>query len=204
MSCDVTGAGVHDQLMSLAQHDHEAPRAHQRAPALDDQLEHVLERDLPADRDGHVARGLEAASRLLELSGGGARSSHTVRALSIATAAHSARITAASSSRSLNCPPCFSVRYRLPHACPRTRIGTPRKLVHHRMSRREPVAAGVPADVGQAQRGGMLDQHAEHAASARQIADRSACLHVDARGQELLELGALARSRFPVPRIAPR
>ena len=36
-------------------------------PALDDQLEHVLERDLPADRDRHVTGRLETPKRLLEL-----------------------------------------------------------------------------------------------------------------------------------------
>ena len=61
------GAGLHDQLLPVAQHDHEAASADERAAALDDQLEHVLERYLPADRNGHVARGLKAAERLLEL-----------------------------------------------------------------------------------------------------------------------------------------
>ena len=64
---DVAGARVHDQLVALAQHDHEAARADERAAALDDQLEDVLERDLAADRDRDVARRLEAAQRLLEL-----------------------------------------------------------------------------------------------------------------------------------------
>ena len=36
----------------------------------------------------------------------------------------------------------------------------------------------------------MLDQHTEHAAPARQITDRHARLLVEARGQELGELGA--------------
>ncbi len=64
---DVAGARLHDQLLAVAQHDHEAAGAHQRASALDDQLQHVLERDLPADRDGHVAGRLDASKRLLEL-----------------------------------------------------------------------------------------------------------------------------------------
>ena len=63
----MTRAGLHDQLVALAQHDHEAAGIHERASALDDQLEHVLERDLPADCDSHVAGGLEPSNRLLGL-----------------------------------------------------------------------------------------------------------------------------------------
>ena len=64
---DVAGAGLHDQLVAVAQHDHEAACADEGASALDDQLEHVLERDLSADRDGDVAGRLQAANRPLGL-----------------------------------------------------------------------------------------------------------------------------------------
>ena len=67
ISRDVTGARLHDQLLAVAQHDHEAARADERASALDDQLQHVLERDLPADRDRHVAGRLQPSNRLLGL-----------------------------------------------------------------------------------------------------------------------------------------
>ena len=63
----VPGAGLHDQLIPVAQHDHEATSADERTAALDDQLEHVLKRYLPTDRNGHVARGLKAAEGFLEL-----------------------------------------------------------------------------------------------------------------------------------------
>ena len=46
------------------------------------------------------------------------------------------------------------------------------------------------ADVRQAQRLGILDQHAEHAAPARQIADSAVRIRVDAGGEELRELRA--------------
>ena len=99
----------------------------ERAAALDDQLEHVLERDLAADRDRDVARRLEAPKGLLGLLA--ATLAGLIQlALSIAIAAQSARITAASSSASVNSPSAFSVRYRLPQTCPRITIGTPRKL----------------------------------------------------------------------------
>src|SRR5438034_8365437 len=63
----MAGARVHDELLALAQHDHETSRVDERAPALSDQLKHVLERDLSADRHGHVTGRLEAAYRLLGL-----------------------------------------------------------------------------------------------------------------------------------------
>lgn len=46
----------------------------------------------------------------------------------IVSAACCARATAARSSASVNSPSAFSARCRLPHACPRIMIGTPRKL----------------------------------------------------------------------------
>ena len=50
------------------------------------------------------------------------------RALSIAIEAHSARTCTVSSSASVNGPSSFSVRYRLPQASPRIRMGTPRNV----------------------------------------------------------------------------
>ncbi len=56
------------------------------------------------------------------------RDSSYNRALSIATPAATARVDSTDSSSSSNrAPPRFSVRYRLPKTCSRTRIGTPRK-----------------------------------------------------------------------------
>jgi hypothetical protein len=43
---------------------------------------------------------------------------------------------------------------------------------HRRMPGGEPVGARMGADVGQPQRPGVGDQHAEHAATARKVADR--------------------------------
>ena len=58
---------MYDELLAIAQHDHETPGADERTSPLDDQLEHVLERDLSADRDRHIAGRLEAPKRLLGL-----------------------------------------------------------------------------------------------------------------------------------------
>ncbi len=49
----------------------------------------------------------------------------------------------------------------------------------------------MAADVGQAQRPRLLDQQAEHAAAARQVADRPPRLLVDAVGDEALQLVAV-------------
>ncbi len=59
------------------------------------------------------------------------------------------------------------------------------------MSRREPIARGVLANVREPQRVRMLDQRAEHPAPAWQIADRPLGLLLHTGGQELIELGAL-------------
>ena len=63
----MTGARVYDELLAVAQHDHETPGADERASPLDDQLEHMLECDLPADRDRHVTGCLQSPKRLLGL-----------------------------------------------------------------------------------------------------------------------------------------
>ncbi len=125
---DMTGARVHDQLLAVAQHDHDAAGAHERAPALDDQLEHMLQRDLPADRDRHVAGRLQAPGRLLGLLAAALAGLIQLRV------ADRDRRPIGEDHRGLLVllgelsVPCFSVRYRLPHTCPRITTGTPRKL----------------------------------------------------------------------------
>ncbi len=55
----------------------------------------------------------------------------------------------------------------------------------------EPVARGVLADIGQAQRLGVFDQRPEYPAAARQRADGAVGRLVDSNGQELLKLRAV-------------
>ena len=55
------------------------------------------------------------------------------------------------------------------------------------MRQREPVRLGVRADVGQPQRLRIPDQHPEHAAPVRQVADRAVRLLVDPLREELVE-----------------
>ena len=62
---------------------------------------------------------------------------------------------------------------------------------HRRVAGREAVGAGVAADAGEPQRARVVDQHAEDAAPARQVADRAPPLGIDPAGEEALELAAL-------------
>ena len=62
--------------------------------------------------------------------------------------------------------------------------------MHRRVAEREAVRARVVGDVVQPQRPGVLDQHAEDAAAARQVADRGVLRLVDADAEESLQLGA--------------
>ena len=59
---------------------------------------------------------------------------------------------------------------------------------HPGMVHREPVALGMLADVGQPQRLRVLNQHPEHAAPARKVADRTVGGGVDPDREEALEL----------------
>ena len=59
--------------------------------------------------------------------------------------------------------------------------------VHGRMADGESVGLGVRADVGQPQGPRIVDQHAQHAAAAGEVADLLLRLAVDAEGQEALQ-----------------
>lgn len=63
----MTSTRVHDELLAIAEHDHEAPRANERAPTLDDQLQHMLQCDLSADRRRDITSCLKATGGLLRL-----------------------------------------------------------------------------------------------------------------------------------------
>ena len=112
-------------------------------------------------------------------------------ALSIAIAAQPASSTVASSSRSVKSPPAFSVRYRFPQTWPRITNRDAEEATHRRVARREPVALGMAAHVGQAQRLRMIDQHAEDSAPPRQVPDLGAFAIVQPRSEEALQPGVL-------------
>ena len=185
----VAGGRPHDELIALAQHDHQAARAHQRAAALGDQLEHRVEQELPADRHRHVARGLQPAHRALELLAAMLADFEQARVVDrdgrpVGEDDGGLLVLLGELAVSL----LGEVEVAPGLAADRDRHAE--ESAHHRMAGREAVAARMIAHVAQAQRLGMFDQHAEHAASARQVADRGVRGLVHARGQELGELGA--------------
>ena len=195
----MAGAGVHDQLLPFAQHDHEAPCAHERAPTLDDQLEHVLERDLP-DRHRHVARRLQAAEGLLRL-----LAAALTGLVQLRVADRDRRPVGEDHRGLLVCLGELAVRLlRQVQVAPHLAADHdrhPQEAAHRRMPRREPVAAGVLPDIRQPQRLRVLDQRAQHAPPAREVADRAARVLVDARRQELFE-PAVALVEDPQRRVA--
>ena len=177
-------------------------RASPARAALDDQLEHPVELGLAADRPRDRRGRLEPSDGPLQLVAAlRARRSYR-RALSIAIAAQSARTTSGCSSLSVNPrrPPCRSGR-----GCRRPRRG--RRPARRGRSSSAGGRAGsrttADARSTSARRSGsrVLDQHAEHAAAARQVADRAARLVVDADRQEALEL-ALVLVEDPERRVA--
>jgi hypothetical protein len=60
---------------------------------------------------------------------------------------------------------------------------------HRRMVRREAVAVGMLAQVGQPQWLGIDDEEAEDAVASGQVPDRPVCVRVDTHGEELGEAG---------------
>src|SRR5579875_3360651 len=60
-------AGGHDEVIAVAEHDHQPLGPHQRARSLDDQLENTVEFVDAADRLCDVSRRLERPHGVLEL-----------------------------------------------------------------------------------------------------------------------------------------
>ena len=190
---------------SASSSDAATRRVDERAGALDDQLEHAVEvglRRRPRGRSRVVASSprtarSSSARRLLGLA--------YRRAFSIAIAAQPASVDRRLLVGLVNGRRRPS---RSGRGCPTprrgSRIGTPRKRAHRRVAGREAVGARVLADVGEAQRPRVVDEHAEHAAAARQVADRRVRLGVDAAGEEALEARARRRRGRRARRTARR
>ncbi len=185
----MAGAGGDDELVVFAQHDQHAAGVNERTTTLDDQLEHSLEVGFAADRVGDVARraqrlngplGLVAAplARLVQASvldrGRRPLGQHHGRVLVLRGELAAALLLGQ-----------VQVAPRL--AADHDRDAQERR--HRRVPGRKPVALRMIAHVGQAQRARILDQHAEHTPSTRQLADRAqGRLAVETGGHEALEL----------------
>ena len=182
----MAGTRVQDELLALAQHDHEAPGAHERTPALDDQLQHVLQRNLSADRNRHITGRLQPPEGLLRLL------APALAGLIQPGVLNRDRRPIGKNHSSLLVGLCelatrllgqVQVAPRLPADHDRHA----QEAAHRRMPRREPVAARMLAHVGEAQRLRMLDQRTKNTSSARQVPDRPVGRLIDARCQELLK-----------------
>ena len=93
------------QVVALAQHDQHRARVDQRAPALDDQLEHRVELVDAGDGVGDVPRRTQARAAPARPPCAGARSTRTAARSRSPIPAHCARTTAACSSSSVNSLP---------------------------------------------------------------------------------------------------
>ncbi len=174
----------------LAEQDQQRARFDQGAAALDHDLEDAVEVGLAADRAGDLGRRFKSVHGALHL---------------VAAALHAAveagvldrdrrplgedhrrlfvglvEVAAALLGQVEVAPGVAADHHR--HA---------EEVRHRWVAGGEAVGAGVATDLGQAQRARLLDQQAEHAAAARQVADRAARLLVDAVGDEALQFVAV-------------
>ena len=180
-------AGGDDEVRSLAQQDHEAARLDERPAALGDELEHVLELHLRADRDGDRARGLQAPRRVLELVA--ARRDRFVQARVLD---RDRRPRREDQDRLLvdgvEVAAGLLGEVEVAPDLPAHEHGNPEEARHRRVAGREAVGLRVLADGRDAQRPRIVDQHPEDAAPAREVADRAVRLGVDPAGDEALQL----------------
>ncbi len=188
---DLAGRRGHHEPGLLGEQDHHPARAHERAPALDDQLEHAVEVGLAADRARDRGRRLEPAHGRLELVpaalGGLVEAGVLDRDPGPLGEDHD-RVLVGRRERGAALL-LGQVEVAPGLAADQHRRAEERR--HRRVAGREAVGAGVVADAGQPQRPRILDQHAEDAAPAREVADRAPPLGVDAVREEALELAPL-------------
>ena len=179
-------AGGDHELVALEQRELDDARLDQRARALRDELEHPVEVRDAAERARDLRRRLEAAVRALELVAALADV-----AVQPGVVDRDRRPVGEDDGRVLVLLGELADRLLgQVEVAPHLAADDDRHAeegVHRRMRQREPVRLGVRADVGQSQRLRVVDQHPEHAAPMREVADRAVRLLVDALGEELVE-----------------
>ena len=175
------------ELVALQQRDDQRPRVHESAPALDDQLEDAPELHLASDRLGDVRRRAHPAHGLLELLG----------PLSLAVVEPGVLDRDAGPCREEDRRLLVRLRERavvllgevqVPPGLASNQDRHAEERRHRRMPWREPVGARVASDVGETQRLRVLDQDAEDASTAGEVADLVAGLVIDPPRDEPLEL----------------
>ena len=174
------------ELVAVEQRDLGRARVDQRPRALDHELQDTVEVGHAAEREADLGRRLQAADRALELlvagvhravqPGVGDRDRRPV-------GEHDHRLLVLRGERAVVLLGQVEVPPRL--ALDQQRHAEERP--HRRVRDREAVGPRVRAHVVQAQRMRVGDQHAEHAAPARGVADRPVGLLVDPGGDEALE-----------------
>jgi hypothetical protein len=187
---EAAGAGSRAQRVALDEQDEHVTRLDERAAALDDELEHAVELGLAPHRARDRGRGLEAAHGALELGAAGVHGAVQARVLDrdrrpvgedddrllVALVERPVRLLG-----QVQVAPCL-VADQDRHA---------EEAAHRRMAGREAVGARVLAEVVDAQRDRVLDEHAEDAPPARQLPDRVVRGLVDPAREELGELAAV-------------
>ena len=159
------------EVVALAQQDQQRARFDQGSAPLDDDLEDAVEVGLAADRAGDLGGRFEPVHGALHLFAAGLRRcgrGGRSRPRSPPTRPAPSP-TARRPRRSRPLP------FRSGRGCPRRGRGSSparRGSWTSAGGRGEAVGAGMAVDVGEAQRARLLDQQAEHAAAARQVADR--------------------------------
>ena len=199
----VAGAGRDDEIRTLAEHDQHRSRINEIPAALGDQLKHAVRAGLPTDRHRHVASRLEPPHRPFEFAAAALTARVQPRVLDRDAGKVSEdqrrfligggeRVSATDFLGEVQVPPGASADHHR----------NAEEAAHRRMPLREAVTARVFADVVEPEWPGIADQHAEHAAAARTLADLGADPVVDAVNEKLLEpLAILAQhAECGVPR----
>ena len=184
-------AGGDTQCVALGQQQHDGARVDQRAPALDDQLEHAIELGLAAQRHCDRQRRLQPAHGTLELGAPALGGLEEARVLDPHARPRG------------ECDHCHLVGGRelaaagllgqvevAPRPVPDQDRNTEERA-HRRMRSREAVGLRMVTHVREPQRVRFVDEHAENPAPAREIADRPVRRLVDPEGHEALQPGAV-------------
>ena len=186
----VARAGGDHELVAVAQHDEHVVGLDQRAPALDHELEDALEVGLAADRAGDGGGGLQPAHGALELLAAGGHVAVEARVLDRdrgPVGEHDDGLLVLGRER-LAAGLLGEVQVAVRLAADEDRHAEERS--HRRVPGREAVGARMVADVVEAQRARVVDEHAEEAAPTRQVADGAVGLLVDPAREEAGELAA--------------
>ena len=186
----LTGAGRHNELAFLQQLDHDRAGGHQRATALGDQVEDLLQFGLPAERASDLDRRLEPAHGALQIEPGLLRT----REPACMVDRHTCELRERHGSFLIIVAEAFGAelvrQIQVPVGLAGHEDRHPQKRLHRWMTDRKTVGMRMIADSVKPQGPGVSDQLTENAAAAREGADLLDDFLVDPMGQESDELFA--------------